>query len=79
MKFKVMTNDIGPNAYSCFMDIEAGDLRSAKEHAKRKCHGLPTDGYPLRILVLPFDKLHLHDGRTGKIHRDAECFIVGHK
>jgi len=62
MKFTLLSNDVGPNQYSCFADIEAPDLETAKKIAKRKKFAHE------KALAIPLDKVReLHDGMTGKI------------
>jgi hypothetical protein len=78
MKWRVFTNDVGPNAYSALGEISAPSLREAKAEAKRRCSGLIMDNAGLKILVLPDERKALFpDGQTGKIKREARAFIVG--
>jgi hypothetical protein len=80
VKYAVFTNDVGPNEYSRFCDVNAPDLSAAKQTAKLRFN--PRKFQPLaagvQILVLPHSRKDLWpDGQTGKIPQDARPFIVG--
>ena len=73
MKYRIFTNDVGPNAYSALQDIEAKNLEAAKIEAA----GI-AGMYACKALVLPHDRKDLFpNGQTGKIKPEARAFIVG--
>jgi len=80
MLYRVMSNDVGPHAYSGLDDVEARTFNAAVLQAVTRFGRLPTDprrrDQTLRLLVLPHDKFHLHSGTTGKILPEAERYVV---
>jgi hypothetical protein len=77
MKYRIFTNDVGPNAYSALCEVSAESLREAKAKAQIVCRELPSR-HNLKVLVIPNDRRDLWpDGKTGKISADARPFIVG--
>lgn len=80
MKFKVMSNDVGSHAYSALKDVEALNVTQAMSKAESMYGHLPTDprrrDKTLRLLVLPYNKLHLHSGITGKIKPEAQRYVL---
>jgi hypothetical protein len=80
MKYRIMSNDVGPNAYSGLADIQADTLEAAKKKAVRRFGHLSVDPRrldgSLRLLVLPHDKFHLHNGTTGRIVAEAQQYVV---
>jgi hypothetical protein len=80
MKFRVMSNDVGPHQYSGLADIEAKSVSEAKYKAGVEYADLPIDprrrDKTLRLLVLPHDKFHLHSGTTAKIKPEAGCYVL---
>lgn len=79
MKYRIMSNDVGPNAYSALAPVEAETLAEAKRKAVRRFGNLPTDpdrrDQTLRLLVIPESRLYLHDGQTGKIKAEAQQYV----
>jgi len=72
LKFRIFTNDVDVNRYSCFGDIEAGSLLDAKQKAFAKTINLPSP-HGLKVLVIPHERVDLWpNGLTGKVPSDAE-------
>ncbi len=72
MKWRVFTNDVGPNQFSALKEIEAESwdeaLRKMKPLAKQlRC----------KVLVAPENRRDLWpDGQTGRIPTEAKRYIV---
>ena len=72
MKYRVFTNDIGPNQFSCLRDITAHTLAQAKGQA-RQC----IASWETKALVVPHSHPDLWpDSKTGTIKPEAEAYIV---
>jgi hypothetical protein len=66
LKYAVFTNDVGPNAYSRFCDVEA----SNDETGLQKAAARVVRFAPVKVLALPHNvKLLWPDGQTGKVKR----------
>ncbi len=79
MKYRIFTNDRGPNKYSGFAEVSTGDGIN-RDLARAKTAKLSTAGYPLKVLVIPqnrLDSVWIGNGITGNISRDAQKeFII---
>ena len=71
VKYRVFTNDVGPNAYSALRDITAESITDAKRKAKTMID------QETKALVLPHTLRHLWpDGISGRIKTTAQGFVV---
>jgi len=69
MKYRIFTNDVGPDQYSCFLVIHADSPAEAERTAKAEI-GSYFDKFrrKVKILVIPDDRKDLMpDGKTGRL------------
>lgn len=88
-KYRVFTNDLGPDAFSGYMDLKASNLLEAKAEALRHTAALTCGGnrgvgffetWPLKVLVIPHFRRELWpDGETGEIPEGARPFFARNK
>jgi hypothetical protein len=68
LKYAVFTNDVGPNAYSRFCDVEASNDENGLQKAAARVSGFA----PVKVLALPHNvKFLWPDGQTGKVKRSV--------
>ena len=64
MKYRIFTNDVGPNAYSALCEVDATSVNGALKKAANTNSCIRTSE---KILAIPTNKLHLVNGSTGGI------------
>ncbi len=70
MKYRIFTNDVGPNKYSCLRVIEA---RSNDEAARKAALRIP---FRCKMLVIPDNRRDLGpNGQTGVIPRESQKYV----
>jgi len=69
MKYRVFTNDVGPDQYSAFCMVDGASKEEAEQAAFIKVRGLQNaDGRQVKVLVIPDDRKDLMpDGKTGRL------------
>lgn len=74
MKFRVFTNDVGPNAYSCLMSLSAKDQNEANRKARRIAGKLDC-----KAVALPESRRELWpDGQTGLLPAESKRLVVSY-
>lgn len=69
MKYRVFTNDVGPNQFSALREIDARFDDEALLKGVRDCNGLPSG---TKILVLSEQRRDLWpNGKTGRVPKEA--------
>ena len=73
MKFRVFTNDIGKDRYSCFTSFEAKNDDEARRKAEKSTAGLPSGRRdPVKVLVVREDRPETWpDGKTGRLSMEG--------
>ena len=74
-KYRVLTNDVGANRFSCFKLIEASSQEQADEQALLLTRNLPVTR-PLKVVALPETMRDLMDGQTGMLKGAAKQLVI---
>jgi hypothetical protein len=62
-RYRIFTNDVGPDAYSCFESVDADSAQEAVERSK--VSGWDND---VKVLAIPESRPEdMPDGQTGKL------------
>jgi hypothetical protein len=68
VRYRVFTNDIGPDRFSCFGAVDADSQNDANAKARTMTYKLPGCGYPFKYLALAENRKDLWpDGKTGRL------------